>query len=38
MEYQEWAAAAEELNGRILRECTATTKEFPVLLNTGDMT
>lgn len=38
MEYQEWAAAAEELNQRILKECTVTTKQFPVLLNTGDMT
>ena len=38
MEYQEWAAAAEELNQRIIRECTPETKEFPVFINTGDMT
>jgi len=38
MEYQEWAAAAEELNQRIIRECTSETKEFPVFINTGDMT
>ena len=38
MEYQEWAAAAEELNQRIIKECTPETKEFPVFINTGDMT
>ena len=38
MEYQEWAAAAEELNQRIAKECTPETKEFPVFINTGDMT
>lgn len=38
MEYQVWAAAAEELNRRIEKECNNITKEFPILINTGDMT
>lgn len=38
LEYQVWAAAAEEINRKITAECNATTKLFPVLINTGDMT
>jgi len=43
IEYQVWAAAAEFLNTKIAQEIaeinsTATTKVFPILINTGDMT
>ena len=45
IEYQVWAATAEKLNVMIENECkdinddvTTTTKVFPILINTGDMT
>lgn len=38
MEYQVWAATANELYSKIEKECTEVTKEFPVIINTGDMT
>ena len=43
IEYQVWAASAEFLNTKIAQEIaeinsTATTKVFPILINTGDMT
>lgn len=45
IEYQVWAAAAEKLNKVITEECSSinnnpyyTTKVFPILINTGDMT
>lgn len=38
MEYQVWSATANELYSKITKECTETTKQFPVIINTGDMT
>lgn len=38
MEYQVWAAAAEEINTKINATCSNTNKTFPILVNTGDMT
>lgn len=43
IEYQVWAASAEFLNNKIASECssinsTHSTKVFPILINTGDMT
>lgn len=38
MEYQVWAAAAEEINNKINATCSNTDKTFPILVNTGDMT
>ena len=38
MEYQVWAAAAEEINNKISNLCSNANKTFPILVNTGDMT
>lgn len=38
MEYQVWAAAAEEINNKINSLCSNANKTFPILVNTGDMT
>lgn len=36
MEYQVWSAAANQIATQITKECT--NKEFPIIINTGDMT
>lgn len=36
MEYQVWSAAANQIDSQITKECT--NKEFPIIINTGDMT
>lgn len=36
MEYQVWSAAANQIDSQITKECV--NKEFPIIINTGDMT